>query len=481
MPPAVRLRMLGAVLDEPSKALLVGALLPGVTAEEHRASLDELERLATTLGLSVVARVVQTRVALSKRTVLGEGKLRSIAKMTGGTGYVPSPAKVKKQKGQHLGFPSSTDADDEPEEVVEDEDHDEVSAEKANVVLVDHDLTPSQVRNLEKATGAEVLDRTGVILQIFRRHARTREAKLQVEIARLQYEAPRLRESGGGGDRQRGGVGSRGAGESALELDKRKIRDRISELKKELAAIAGEAGGRRERRSNQCTVALVGYTNAGKSSLMRRLTGNEVYIADKLFATLDTTVRALEPESKPRILVSDTVGFIKKLPHDLVAAFRSTLEEAKEAQLLLHVIDAADPAFLQQLQVTQDVLAEIGADQARLLILNKIDRVDDVQRAALAAAYPDAIQMSAHAPLDVVMLRERLISYFEAGMVETRITFPYSDAAKVAHVHANFRVLSEEHGEDGTTIVFKAPATSVGAFSAIHLDEGAPTDASPKR
>ena len=232
-------------------------------------------------------------------------------------------------------------------------------------MLVDHDLTPTQQRNLEKATGADVLDRTSVILEIFHRHAKTREARLQVEIARLRYLAPRLREGGGGGDRVRGGVGGKGAGESALELDRRRIRDRIAELKHELSRIEGGAKTRRERRSELPTVALVGYTNAGKSSLMRALTSTEVYVADKLFATLDTTVRRLVPPTEPPILVTDTVGFIKKLPHDLVASFRSTLDEAGDADLLLHVVDAGDPAHADQLAVTREVLAEIGADSGR--------------------------------------------------------------------------------------------------------------------
>src|SRR5439155_135369 len=185
----------------------------------------------------------------------------------------------------------------------------------------------------------EVLERTDVIIEIFQLHASSRPARLQVEIARLTYMAPRLRETGGG-ERQRGGIGLRGAGESSVELDRRKIRDRISELKTELAAIEDESKTRRARRQEALRVALVGYTNAGKSSLMRALTGSHVLVADKLFATLDTTVRALWPESRPRILVSDTVGFIKKLPHDLVASFRSTLDEALEASLLLQIVDA---------------------------------------------------------------------------------------------------------------------------------------------
>src|SRR6185295_2108760 len=268
--------------------------------------------------------------------------------------------------------------EDEDEDGDEDGDGDGEVGEgggKVAAVLVDHDITPSQARNLEKATGVEVLDRTAVILEIFRRHARSRATKAQVEIVRLSYLAPRLREQGKGRDRQRGGIGGKGAGESGMELDRRKIRDRIAELTAELRGLEEEQSTQRARRRALNRVALVGYTNAGKSTLMRALTGSEVYVADKLFATLDTTVRTLHPETRPRVLVSDTVGFINKLPHGLVASFKTTLDEALEASLLVHVVDAADPAHERQLDVTSQVLAEIGAgDVPRLLVFNKIDR-----------------------------------------------------------------------------------------------------------
>ncbi len=240
-----------------------------------------------------------------------------------------------------------------------------------------------------------MLDRTGVIVEIFHRHANTREAKLQVEMARLKYVAPRMRESSAGGGRQQGP----GAGESTLDLDRRKIRDRLSELQDQLEAVQRDGDQRRAARRDQLRVALVGYTNAGKSSLMRALTGSQVLVEDKLFATLDTTVRILQPETRPRVLVSDTVGFIKQLPHDLVASFRSTLTEALEASLLLFVVDASDPTYEAQLEVSRSVLREIGADAVpSRLVLNKMDRVDAAGRAALMEKHPDAILLSAHAP-----------------------------------------------------------------------------------
>jgi GTP-binding protein HflX len=292
-----------------------------------------------------------------------------------------------------------------------------------------------------------------VILAIFQRHARSREARLQVEIARLGYLAPRLRETGGGRDRQGGGIGGRGAGESQIELDRRKVRDRIAELRAELAAIERDSGTRRKRRGGQATVALVGYTNAGKSSWMRALTGSGVLVRDELFATLDTTVRALHPEGVPRILVSDTVGFIKKLPHDLVASFRSTLDEARSGDLLVQLADASDPAFPAQIEVTRQVLAEIGASAGeRLLVLNKIDRVDAATRERLAREWPDAFLLSVRDPADVATLRERIRAFFERDMVEAEILVPYARQRVVGEAHAACRVLSEQHEEAGTRL-----------------------------
>ncbi len=476
--------------------MIVGVRLPGLDAAEHRSSLEELARLATTLGLDVVGCVVQKRSALARAAVIGAGKLRDLAAWTGGSGVIPSAAKKKVTKaGAHAASDADEDADaalpetleadaalpedDEPDTAPEEDEADGPGFPTvpprgvvATMVLVDHELSPSQARNLERATGGEVLDRTAVILAIFHRHARTREARLQVEIARLGYLTPRLREGvGGGGDRVRGGVGGKGAGESALELDRRKIRDRIAELREELAAIERDSGTRRKRRADQATVALVGYTNAGKSSLMRALTGSEVYVADKLFATLDTTVRPLQPESRPRVLVSDTVGFIKQLPHDLVASFRSTLEEAEEAHLLLHVVDASDPAFRAQLAVTQQVLAEMrgaspdaqtpaetGPDAQRLLlVLNKMDRVAVAARAALTVEFPDAFAMSARDPADVARLRVRIIETFEERMEEATLFFPYAEGRRVAEAHAEARVLEETYDERGTHLRVRAP------------------------
>jgi GTP-binding protein HflX len=451
-------------------AVVVAVQLPNVTDGELASSIAELERLAKTLGLDPIGRVTQRRARLAPGVVLGEGKLEELASWTGGSGEVPTYESVAARR-RRLAAEADAELDAEAAEADAGADADEpepgdadvgeaaTPTRKAEVVLVDHDLTPTQHHNLERATGVDVLDRSSVIIEIFHRHAKTREARLQVELARLRYLAPRLRASSGGGDRVRGGIGGKGAGESALELDRRRIRDRIAELNHELAQMKGGAQTRRERRSELPTVALVGYTNAGKSSLMRALTSTDVYVADKLFATLDTTVRRLVPPTDPPILVTDTVGFIKKLPHDLVASFRSTLDEAAAADLLLHVVDASDPAHADQLAVTREVLADIGADQVETwLVLNKIDRVDEAGRAALAGHYPNALQLSAKSPADVAALRERLVEHFVGALQEVELDIPWSHQRLVHVIHERATVLAESHHDEGTRVRLRAPA-----------------------
>jgi GTP-binding protein HflX len=445
----------------PARAAIVAVQLSGVDDAAFKSSLTELGRLARTLGLQVAATVTQRRRTLDRAAVVGSGKLKELQRWTGG----------------------GEKAEEEPDE---DEDEDEDAdgkaggAQKVGVVLVDHDISPSQARNLEKATGVEVMDRTAVILEIFRRHARSRAAKAQVEIVRLQYLAPRLREAGKGQDRQRGGIGGKGAGESSLELDRRKLRDRIAELTDELAALSEEQRTQRARRRAMNRVALVGYTNAGKSTLMRALTGSQVYVADKLFATLDTTVRALHPEAHPRVLVSDTVGFIDKLPHGLVASFKSTLDEALEAGLLAQVIDASDPAFAHQLQVTSDVLEEIGAGAVpRLLIFNKIDRAGDQAAQAAASAdllarWPDALVMSARRPDDVARLRARLLAHFARDLVEGEVRLPYGGQKLRGEIFASSQVLEERYEDDQVVFRVRADTVALARLQAAALAAASP-------
>jgi GTP-binding protein HflX len=443
------------------KAVIVAVQLPEVTSDELASSVAELERLVTTLGYTVVARVQQARSHLAAAAVVGEGKLQELAALTGGSGDTAVVVPRKKSKARAR----REEAGALPDEAADDDvgDDDGEGEPTVDLVAVDHDITPSQARNLERATGVPVLDRTGVIIEIFHRHAKSREARLEVEIARLRYMAPRLRESPSGRERQRG----RGAGEAALELDRRRIRDRIAELEHELVAVQREQGVRRAHRQKARRVALVGYTNAGKSSLMRALTGSEVYVEDKLFATLDTTVRALAPEARPRILVSDTVGFIKKLPHDLVASFKSTLDEAGEASLLLHVVDASDPDWETQREVTREVLAEIGADAVpSRLVMNKVDRLDADARARLEERFPEAWFVSAHDRGHVADVRRRIVAFFEAGYEEAELLVPYHLQGLVSEMHEAGRVEEERYEEQGVTVRLRTDGETLGRLRA---------------
>jgi GTP-binding protein HflX len=434
--------------DRP-RAVLVGVQLPEASDLEHATHMAELRRLVHTLGYETVATLSQRRAGTGAGTVLGTGKLKELARLTGGPGVIASGAAARTSKARERWEAEAVEEDDAPGEQDAGAEPTVVIGEKPTVVVVDHELSPSQLRNLEKATGALVLDRTGVIVDIFHRHARSREARMQVEIARLKYLSPRLRESSGRSERQQG----QGAGDSAVELDRRKIRDRLAELNEGLAAVQRDQDHRRFARRDQLRVALVGYTNAGKSSLMRALTGSEVLVADRLFATLDTTVRALQPESRPRVLVSDTVGFLRHLPHDLVASFRSTLDEALEASLLLYVVDASDPTAQAQLDVTKGVLRDIGAAEVpSLLLLNKVDRLDEAARRELREKFPGAILLSAHAPEDVAALRQAVLDFFEAQMVEADLLIPYASQGLVGEVYETARVLSEAFDEAGRRV-----------------------------
>jgi len=409
--------MMQEVEQKRARAIVAAVQLSSVSDVEFDASLTELRQLAKTLGFEVVGQFTQKRAGFDAAAYFGTGKREELRLMR--------------------------------------------EQEAADAILVDHEISPSQSHNLEKEAGCEVMDRTMVILEIFHRHARSRFARAQVEIARLGYMAPRMREAAklaGPKDRARSGTGGRSGGESHGELDRRKIRDRITELQKELDGMALERKTQRVRRQERqglARVALVGYTNAGKSTLMRALTGSKSLVADKLFATLDTTVRALHPESIPRVLVSDTVGFIKNLPHGLVASFKSTLDEALEASLLAHVVDASDPGFERQLAVTEEVLDEIGAqDVPRLLVFNKIDRAGEAalqaeREAALRARYPGCIVMSARREGDIARLREAIGAFFQKRLVEAELFLPWSAQNLRGQIFATCTVLEERADGEG--------------------------------
>jgi len=449
--------------SERPAAVLVAVKLPNVSDAEFASSLAELERLVSTLGYRTFATITQSRAHFESAAILGQGKLEELAALTGGTGKTGFKSDAEAPE------PSAKEEFDDDDELNDEQGEDDADGEddrganNIELVAVDHDISPSQARNLERATGVRVLDRSGVIIEIFHRHAKSRQARLEVEIARLTYTAPRLRESPSGRERQRG----RGAGEAAVELDRRKIRDRIAQLREELTTIQREQGVRRAHRQQARRLALVGYTNAGKSSLMRALTGSNVYVENKLFATLDTTVRALHPETKPRILVSDTVGFIKKLPHDLVASFKSTLDEALEASHLLHVVDASDENWRSHYDVTHQVLEEIGAGEIpTTLIFNKMDQVDDETATILTKSYPKAWRVSAYRPDDVSNLREKIIEVFEQEYEEQLFCVPYDHQRVLSEMHETGKVIEQRYENEGIWVRYQADHETMGRFRA---------------
>lgn len=460
--------------DKPLRAVVAAVQLPGVTDVELDVSVNELRELAKTLGYEVVGTFTQKRGSFDTTGYLGVGKRQEMRNFVEhGPDASALPEAPDAAAGASRTPRSGAARAKEAARSAADED-----TRYADVVLVDHEISPSQARNLEIEVGCEVMDRTMVILEIFQRHASSRAARAQVEIARLGYMGPRLREAAklaGPKGRQRSGTGGRGAGESHGELDRQKIRNRIIELQAEIAKMDGERKTQRARRQEGqglARVVLVGYTNAGKSTLMRALTESDPLVANKLFATLDTTVRALHPATVPRVLVSDTVGFIKNLPHDLVASFKSTLEEAAEASLLLHVVDASDPGYVRQIAVTDAVLAEIGAqDLPRFRIFNKIDGLGDAdaqaeREAALRAQYPDCIVMSARNEADIAQLHAAIRDFFQRDLVEAELVLPWSAQRMRGEIFSACEVLEERADEAGALLRIRGERATVEALSA---------------
>jgi GTPase len=400
------------------RAILLAAQLPAHTDHEVRVSLDELAALLKSLSIIPLSRVIQKRPEAASSWVLGAGKLEELAELL-------------RTQGSDEGA--------------------------APVVVFDGELSPGQQRNLEKALETEVFDRTEVILRIFARRAQTKTARLEVELARLNYEAPRARDDSAL-DVQAGGGGRGGKGHSNLELRKQMIRKRVAQVRQELEHETSQRHTRRSRREDTPVVALVGYTNAGKSSLMRALTGADAYVENQLFATLGTTVRAL-PDSQPRILVADTVGFIRNLPNHLLASFRTTLDEALDADLLLHVVDAADPEWRTHLAVTRSVLEEVdAANIPSLIAFNKMDRVDPDVATHLLEEHPGALCVSAHSPDDVARIRKALEAFFEADYAEATLEVPFAQGHLIGEIHDRARVLSQSYTADGSVLNVRAQA-----------------------
>lgn len=419
------------------QVVLVGLRIEG-SAEDAENSLREMAALAQTAGATVVAAMLQRRDKPDPATYLGRGKAMELREVIVDRG--------------------------------------------ADTVVVDGDLAPSQRRALEDVVGVKVVDRTAVILDIFAQHAKSKEGKAQVELAQLEYLLPRLRGWGESMSRQAGGrvaggegIGSRGPGETKIELDRRRIRTRMAKLRQQIKKMAPARATRRlsRRRGQVPAVAIAGYTNAGKSTLLNALTGEDLLAADALFATLDPTVRRIEtPDGRP-YTVTDTVGFVRRLPTQLVEAFRSTLEEIGEADLVLHVVDSSHPDPASQVDAVREVLAEIpGYERSKeQIVLNKIDRVSPAERVRLRALYPQACEVSAVTGEGIEELRGLIAERLPRPDEEIDVVVPFQNAGLVSRAHDLGQVLEEEWTEDGVRLHARVP----GALSA-RLKEVAVTE-----
>jgi GTP-binding protein HflX len=427
------------------RVVLVGVWTEG-TSEQARASMTELARLAETAGSQVLDGLIQRRGRPDPATFIGSGKVAELA--------------------------------------------DTVRAVGADTVICDGELSPGQLRQLEDKLKVKVIDRTALILDIFAQHARSRDGKAQVELAQLSYLLPRLRGWGEALSRQVGGraaggvgIGGRGPGETKIELDRRRIRHRMSKLRRDIAAMRQvrdtQRGGR--RRNEVPSVAIVGYTNAGKSSLLNALTGAGVLVEDALFATLDpTTRRAATPDGRAYTL-TDTVGFVRHLPHQLVEAFRSTLEETAGADLLVHVVDASDPLPEDQIAAVRQVLVEIGEEQGgrvphELLVVNKTDAAGDLALARLRHLLPGAVFVSARRGDGIRLLQARIAELLPRPDLDVELLLPYTEGALASRVHAEGTVLAEEHTAEGTRLHARVGAELAAAVLPFaHVGDGGGT------
>lgn len=389
-------------------AVLVGVVLPPETPDIVAEHLDELEALTDTMGAEVVDRLVQDRGRVDPSTYIGRGKAEEL--------------------------------------------RDLVAVCEASLIIFDVELSPAQKKNLEKVLpeSVQLLDRSAVILEIFARHARTHESKTQVELARLEYLLPRLTSRWTHLHRQRGGIGLRGGeGETQLEVDRRMTQKRIAKLRIELEHIARRREIRSRSRDDIYKVALVGYTNAGKSSLLNALTDAGVLVEDQLFSTLDSTIRSWEPEDGAAMVLIDTVGFIRKLPHQLVASFRSTLKEAEDADLILNVVDVSHDRLVEQMTTTDKVLANMKLhEKPRLIVLNKVDQLGtNGRRDRLRSLHPEAVFVSARSGEGLGELRDAILKRYRAEWREEELVLPSSDGRAVSLVHECLEVLEKAYAD----------------------------------
>lgn len=413
------------------RAFLIGVQLPGMTTENEERSLDELARLTDTAGADPVDQELVKRDRIDPATFIGSGKAQELASLT--------------------------------------------TALDIDVVVFDQALTPAQQRNLQKVFHCDVVDREALILDIFAQHATSKVGAIQVELALLRYNLPRLRGKGVELAQQRAGVGTtmRGPGETKLETDRRRVLARISKLEHDLAESAGHHKTQRKqrRRSQIPQVAIVGYTNAGKSTLLNALTDAATLVQDRLFATLDSTVRRLElPDARP-IVIADTVGFVRRLPHQLVEAFRSTLAEAGESDLLLHVVDGTYEDPSEQIEAVNEVLSEIEASSIpQLLVVNKIDAVDSAAQGRLRNLFPDAVLISAATGMGLENLKAEIADLLSKELITLNLAVPYDRGDVVAAAHRLGEVIEEKHDEQGTILDVRLPERSVDRFNQFVID-----------
>lgn len=406
------------------RAFLVGVELPGIATIDAERSLDELALLTDTAGSEPIDQELVRRHAIEPATYIGSGKAEELATLT--------------------------------------------KALDIDVVIFDNQLTPAQQRNLQKLFGCDVVDREGLILDIFAQHAHTKVGALQVELAMNRYNLPRLRGKGTSLSQQGAGVLARGPGETKLETDRRRILERNSKLERELArAVQNRETQRKSRRRAEIPqVAIVGYTNAGKSTLLNALTDADVLVEDRLFATLDPTVRRLDLPNQRPFLLADTVGFVRRLPHHLIEAFRSTLSEVAEADLLLHLVDGSDPDPGGQIAAVREVLMEIGAAELlELIVFNKSDLVGEQALVRLANLYPEAVFISALEHEGLELLVERIGELLERTMVTLTLEIPYARGDVVAAAHRFGEVIGEKHDDNGMILEVRVPETSRSRFA----------------
>jgi GTP-binding protein HflX len=423
-----------------TKTIMISVQDAEASSKRQKEALQELQALVETLGHQVVWHSRQRRYQVCPKTLMGSGKLAVLK------GQIEEQQRIHEEARQ-AGDP-----------------------EIEWVIIFNEELSPTQLRTIERQLEQKVMDRNGVILDIFSRHAQTREARLQVELARLNYEMLRTRERRGQKMDQQAGNGSgtirgRGPGEAAHQQDRRILRKRKAQLRAAIEEIALKRSQRCERREALPNVALVGYTNAGKSTWMQALTESNGLVADKLFATLTTTVRALKDQHHPRILLSDTVGFIERLPHELIASFHSTLEEARHASMLIHVVDATTPDAEKHINVTEETLQTLGATcQTRLLLFNKVDLLDPTQRQTLELMYPDAMFVSANDEEDHQRVKTAIVEHFAGSQVQESLFVPYHRHDLMPEIFGNMEVITLDHQETGSQLSVKGFAQQVDWF-----------------